>query len=305
MNQNQSQHKNQNQSQDTSGSLRQSELRRGYEEALALWAPLQWSYASFEAYVGESLEAGTELGSVHLPDLYLAGAAATGHPVAWRLIEERFGPRVIHALRTRRRISEQRSEEVWSDTRTRLMERVEGLTRAGLPASRLGHYRGSTPLFCYVLAAASNRMNDRLRKDHVRQAQPLPELSGGLADRQSPGPSLCALDHEARHGLREGLFIALDRLTPRQKRVLAMVFGDARINQQDAAAVLKTSPATVSREIQRAAATLRRTLQERGVGPEARCDGRSLGDELGDCLRDWLRGTGWDRWGKPRPVHAA
>jgi RNA polymerase sigma factor (sigma-70 family) len=246
-----------------------------------------------------------ELRGVHLSDLYLAGAAATGHPAAWRLIEEQFGPRVIHAIRTRRRISEQRSEEVWSDTRTRLMEPVEGLTGSGLPISRIGHYRGTTPLFCYVLAAASNRMNDRLRKDHVRQAQPLPELSGGVADRQSPSPSLCALDHEARHGLREGLFVAFDRLTPRQKRILAMVFGDGRINQQDAAAALKTSPATVSREIQRAAATLRRTLAERGVGAEPRCDGRSLGDELGDCLRDWLRGAGWDRRGSPRPVHAA
>jgi hypothetical protein len=105
--------------------------------------------------------------------------------------------------------------------------------------------------------------------------------------------------------LREGLFVAFDRLTPRQKRILAMVFGDGRINQQDAAAALKTSPATVSREIQRAAATLRRTLAERGVGAEPRCDGRSLGDELGDCLRDWLRGAGWDRRGSPRPVHAA
>ena len=151
-----------------------------YRAACEAWPTLAWDYDKFARRYRRSIEALSQR-SLHSADLYLAGAAAEGIAEAWRLIETEYGPRVIRSMQRRRRISEEAAEDIWCETRTRLMEPVEIADASGT-AARIGHYKGNTPLLSYMLAAVSNRMNDRIRREKVRQTQAMPQVAGGLAD---------------------------------------------------------------------------------------------------------------------------
>ncbi len=263
------------------------QIQQAHEDAQNTWASIGWSLKSFQTHVNHVSREMSENPSLHLNDLYLAGAAACRIMAAWEVIEREIGPQIRAALRGYRRITENLAEEIWSDTRTRLMEPIEGygVLPSGDRPARLIYYKGSTRLYTYILRTAMNRLSDRNRREKVRHAWS-PEDGQVLEDTTTESPMQRNAERESHRPFREALVNGFNKLTSRQTYILAMVCGDHSVSQKDIADTLGTSPATVCRELKRAEGTLRDAVTARFSAEELP---RMAKDILSDLIFDLVK----------------
>jgi RNA polymerase sigma-70 factor (ECF subfamily) len=145
--------------------------------------------------------------------------------------------------------------------------------------TRSGSYRGDAAVTTWLHRVVVNACLDRLRRNKVRRADPLPDdvdtmapgpLVGGAQPATDPAESAVAADR------RRLLLEALDRIAPDQKVALVLVDMEG-YPVEEVARILQCPPGTVKSRCSRGRARLVEELRGTGLLPEASHGGATRG----------------------------
>jgi RNA polymerase sigma-70 factor len=193
------------------------------------------------------------LSSLHLEDLALASACATGHEAAWEHFIREFRPALYRAADTLDPGGGAR--EVADSLHGDLFGLTEG---AGERRSLFRYFHGRSSLATWLRAVVAQRYVDRVRVS--RRLEPLPEEDGIAA----PVLSSALPDPDAGHYLqlvRLALARAVASLEARDRLRLRCYYAE-ELTLAETGRLLREHEATVSRHLAR----IRRTIREQVEG---------------------------------------
>ena len=220
--------------------------------AAALRASAQRAFAGREPTVPEIEQ---YLAGLHLQDLVLALACASGHDAAWDAFIQKFRPVLYRAADALDPTGGARelADAIYADL---YGTRVNDGQREPL----LGHYHGRSSLGTWLRAVLAQRHVDRMRA--TRRLDALPD-----EDLQRPSAG-SAGDADPARGRRQMLLhdllcAALDALAPRDRLRLACYY-QRQLTLAATGRILGEHEATVSRQLARTRRTVREAI-ERGM----------------------------------------
>ena len=129
----------------------------------------------------------------------------------------------------------------------------------------LASFRRDSGFYVWVYRIASNLCIDFLRREKLRNEEPLVQTDGDGEERALELPDLRALPEEEvqRQEIREALRTGFDALPPRQRQILTLRDING-LSYGEIAAVLELEEGTVKSRISRARAALAELLSESG-----------------------------------------
>jgi RNA polymerase sigma-70 factor (ECF subfamily) len=230
-------------------------------------------------------EAARYLESLHLEDLALACACADGRPQAWDHFVLQYRPALYRAADALDPSGGAR------DLADSLYADLYGLQeREGERQSLFRYFHGRSSLATWLRAVLAQRHVDRIRSG--RRLESLPDEDVTRAVVQAPDP-----DRDRYLSLiADALTRAVARLSDRDRLRLALYYAQ-QLTLAQVGRVLGEHEATVSRQLSRARATLRKDVEDQlragaGLGAEelARCFA-SVSEDAGPLDLGWLFGT--------------
>ncbi|TDT30982.1 RNA polymerase sigma factor SigM [Naumannella halotolerans] len=135
-------------------------------------------------------------------------------------------------------------------------EAADALQEAMIAAfRRAGSFRGESKVTTWLHRVVVNACLDRIRRNKVRKAHPLPEDP----DRMSELAGSTRTDEVERHDLRQALNAALGQLNTDQRSALLLIDVEG-YSVEEAATILGCAPGTVKSRCARGRARLARLL---------------------------------------------
>lgn len=195
------------------------------------------------------------LTGLHVDDLALALACASGHEPAWDAFIEKFRPVLYRAADALDPTGGARelADAIYADL---YGTRVSGAQRQSL----LRQYHGRSSLATWLRAVLAQRHVDRIRT--ARRLEPLPDEE---LQRPSAEPAIDVDPAQTRRHmlLHDALSAALDALAPRDRLRLACYY-QRQLTLAATGRILSEHEATVSRQLARTRRSLREAI-ERGM----------------------------------------
>lgn len=187
-----------------------------------------------------------------LADLYLAVCCEQDVAGAWKVLVERFVPRLQRLARSLG-ATESDAEEL---ARALPGDLFQPAGRGGT-RSKLGTYRGKCSLFAWMAVLLRRRVVDRYRQ---RRAGQDVEAGPPRAASNETGPAEILIDRESDEKLRQSLAHAWEQLTSRERLALAFRYRDG-LAQNHIARLMGVGEPRVSRLLTTATDRMRGILQ--------------------------------------------
>jgi RNA polymerase sigma-70 factor (ECF subfamily) len=219
------------------------------------WFAAMLAVAATRRPAGAAAE--THLRGLHLRDLALAQASASGYELAWKQFMDGFREPLKQAATA---IS--RSSSIGEELADSLYAELFGLkNQDGQRRSPLSSYSGRGSLMGWLRTTLAQRYVDRFRC--TRRDAPLDEGQAAAANETSP-----PLEDATRLRLESTIHAALRELDPEDRFLLLSYFLDGR-TLLEIAHLLRVHEATISRKLKRITESVRkqllRELQRRGL----------------------------------------
>lgn len=193
-----------------------AEVGRAHAAARAAWPKVSVDGARFAAEVEARLGDGVALEALHAGDLYLAVACAAGDAAALACFEEAFGPEITRAL-GKLSLRGPDADELQQRLRHKLF------VAEGGASGRIASYSARGPLRAWLRAMvvheALSEHRRRGREDHETDS-----VLGDLA--ADDDPELAQIKARYAAPFREAFGEALAGLSPRDRNVLRLVYGE-------------------------------------------------------------------------------
>jgi RNA polymerase sigma-70 factor (ECF subfamily) len=220
------------------------EIDRALAAARAAWPNIEVDRARFAREIAARLE-GAAIDALHTSDLYLAIACADGDAAALAAFEETLGPEITRSL-GKLSLRGPDAAELHQKLRHKLFVAAEGA------AGRIATYSARGPLRAWLRALvvheALSEHRRRGREDHETDS-----VIGDLA--ADDDPELAQIRARYAAPFREAFGAALGGLSPRDRNVLRLVYGEG-LTVEQVALMYGVHRVSVSRWLQQTRASL-------------------------------------------------
>lgn len=191
-------------------------MDRAYAAAQSAWPKVRVDRARFAAGAAARMGDGVGLESLHASDLYLALACASGDAAALSCFEEAFGPEVTRALG---KLSLRGPDA--AEMAQRLRHKL--FVAEGGAEGRIAAYSARGPLRAWLRAMV---VHEAL-SEHRRRGREDHETDSAIGDLAADDdPELAQIKARYAAPFRQAFSDALGGLSPRDRNVLRLVYGE-------------------------------------------------------------------------------